>query len=236
VAGVTPEDGRLIRLYPVPYRALRPDQRFDRFDVIEAKVWKAEGDPRPESYKLEPESVRIVQRGDRLKPDQKLAIWQPQAAATLDALREANRAERVSLGIVLPEPDSIRFLVRKSDKDSEEDRELTQSLMFQQNLFGQASLKPLKAPEYSFFYRFRSGNAQSEMKIHDWEVQATYLSYTRRYGKDALDVMRQEYEVNMPANNLHFIMGTMMRHPAQFIIIGLLRSSVSPEALTGSLF
>jgi len=39
------------------------------------------------------------------------------------------------------------------------------------------------------------------------------------------------YRERIPTRNLHFIMGTMKAHPQTFIIIGLLRSLVSPDDL-----
>lgn len=67
------------------------------------------------------------------------------------------------------------------------------------------------------------------MKLHDWEVQAAYFSDKRRYRDRALDVLTEEYEQRITAQNLHLVMGTMQAHPRQFIIIGLLRSPVSLE-------
>jgi hypothetical protein len=50
--------------------------------------------------------------------------------------------------------------------------------------------------------------------------------------------MTQAYGQNIPARNLHFIMGTMAKRPWQFILIGLLRSGIDPEELgkQGDLF
>lgn len=38
-AGVS-DSGELLRIYPIPYRHLRQDQQFDRFDLIEALLWR----------------------------------------------------------------------------------------------------------------------------------------------------------------------------------------------------
>jgi hypothetical protein len=64
-------------------------------------------------------------------------------------------------------------------------------------------------------------------------VQAAYLAYQRRYRtkEKALEMMTQEYGQNIPTRNLHFIMGTMAKRRWQFILIGLLRSTLDPEEL-----
>ena len=68
--------------------------------------------------------------------------------------------------------------------------------------------------------------------IHDWEVQEAYRQYKRKYGAEALDYLKHEYSENMPKRNLHFIMGTIAAHPRNFIIIGLLRSTIDPNDAT----
>lgn len=83
--------------------------------------------------------------------------------------------------------------------------------------------------EYEFSYKFTCAGIAHDMKIHDWEVQAAFFGYQRKYGSQTLEVLKHEYESNMPARNLHLVMGTMKAHPRQFIIIGLLRSGTSPD-------
>src|SRR5438128_2318195 len=53
------EKGEWLRLFPVPWRFLPQDQRFRRYQWIEVAVSKA-SDPRPESYKLKSDSIKIV--------------------------------------------------------------------------------------------------------------------------------------------------------------------------------
>lgn len=53
------EKGEWIRLFPIPYRFLDYDQRFKKYQWIEVEVTKA-SDPRPESYKLNSDSIRII--------------------------------------------------------------------------------------------------------------------------------------------------------------------------------
>jgi hypothetical protein len=46
------------------------------------------------------------------------------------------------------------------------------------------------------------------------------------------------FVVVVPGQNLHFILGTMKAHPNTFIVIGLLRSPLSPQDIErqGQLF
>jgi hypothetical protein len=218
-AGVTEDGKQFLRLYPIPYRRLRPEQRFERYDLCEMTVWRDTKDFRLESHKVDPDSIRIIRKGKYLKDEQKPKLWLPFVAESLDKLKQDNVAFERSLGIVRPNKQSVKFFWKQSRTEIAEDKSIYQ----QMSLYYDKPLKPL-VTDYSFGYRFISGKTQHEMKIHDWEVQATYHKYRRRYGDDVLNRMSETY--NEKFNNLHFIMGTMKAHPRQFIIVGLLRTSV----------
>jgi len=96
----------------------------------------------------------------------------------------------------------------------------------------------LENPEYAFVYRYTSAGHRHEHMIHDWEVQEAHRQYKRRYGEAALEHLKRMYGEIIPADNLHFIMGTMAAHPRTFIVIGLLRSGLDPAELAkqGTLF
>ena len=222
-AGVT-EDGRLLRLYPIPYRRLKKEQQFQRFDWVEMDITK-DSDHRPESYKVLPDSIRIVQLSSALKPEQKVRLWKPFIADSLQALKEENVKTGRSLGIVKPDPDSVKFSAKPIREASAEDQALTNNLYRQASLLDTEPLKELHKPEFTFEYRFTSAGHTHEMKIHDWEVAAAYYQYKKRYGDKTLEMLSNEYGSNIPRQNLHIILGTMKAHPRQFIIIGLLRTT-----------
>ena len=54
------DDQKWMRLFPVPYRFLDPDKRFRKYQWIDVSVTRASNDPRPESFKLNEQSIRII--------------------------------------------------------------------------------------------------------------------------------------------------------------------------------
>ena len=58
-AGIT-SDGEWIRLFPVPYRFLESDKRFAKYQEIECLIHKAKTDSRPESHRVNVESIKIL--------------------------------------------------------------------------------------------------------------------------------------------------------------------------------
>ncbi len=145
----------------------------------------------------------------------------------LVTLQEEQRGSGRSLGVVRPDPDSIRFKADPIAGAPPEDREGIQTIYKLQQSLLEEPLKKLPAPEYIFRYQFTSDGKQHTMQLHDWEVEATYHQYRRKYGspEKALEMMVDFYERRAPDRNLHLIMGTMQKRPWQFIIIGVLRTT-----------
>lgn len=236
-AGIT-EDGRaLLRLYPIRYRRLPEGDQFGRFDLVEMITTKASSDTRPESYRVDEGSIRLIQRGG-ISDEAKVKLWRPFVVASIGALIEENKTNGRSIGIVRPEPESIKFIVREAKDSNTEEQEVADMVFRGQVSFLENPLRPLEKPKYSFSYQFICASPERctcaknphTHQIHDWEVQAAYFNYILKYKAEAeaLAKIREAYQVIIPRRNLHFIMGTMASHPRTFIVIGLLRSTVDP--------
>ncbi len=232
-AGIT-EQSRLIRLFPITYRRLAPADQFDRFDLIEATLTKASSDPRPESFRVDHDSIHVIERGSKLSDESKVQLWQPQVVPSLEALLKENRATERSLGIIQPDAGSLQFFHRAAKANERQDVSGMQASLFEK------PLRTLTPPEFVFGYKYTSAARPHTHTLQDWEVQAAYLAYLRRYStrEEALRMLEQEYGERIPTRHPHFIMGTMKLHPRTFILIGLLRTGVDPEELAkqGSLF
>ena len=220
-AGVT-DAGKLIRLYPIRYRRLGKEAKFERYDYIEVQGERPIDDYRPESFHVDEDSIRVLRSAAQTDPRTRASIWLNAVSPSLEALKLANEQNRTSLGIVKPDPESVRFSWKEASGSEEQDREIAAALQYQTSLI-EAPLKPLEPPEYAFTYQYTSGERKSKGQIHDWEVQAAYRAYRARYGDEALNMLKRAYQDQMVKQNLHLFLGTMKAHPKQFIIVGLLR-------------
>ena len=70
VAGIN-ANGEMRRLFPVPFRLLEDDQQFSKWQWIDARVEKARGDHRPESFRID---VGTLACGEKVSTH---AEWQP---------------------------------------------------------------------------------------------------------------------------------------------------------------
>lgn len=53
------DDNQWVRMFPVPSRLMEHDKRFSKWQWIDVSLLKAPSDSRPESYKLNPDSIII---------------------------------------------------------------------------------------------------------------------------------------------------------------------------------
>src|SRR3990172_5580350 len=62
-AGVL-EDGRWIRIYPIPFRSLPSETKFEKYEWIEADLVRNKSDFRPQSYipKSDASHIRILSK------------------------------------------------------------------------------------------------------------------------------------------------------------------------------
>jgi hypothetical protein len=173
------------------------------------------------------ESIRVIERGGKLSDESKVKLWQPHIAPSLEALQQESKATGRSLGIIEPDAGSLEFFHRAAKADEQEDARGMQASLFEK------PLRPLTPPEFVFGYKYTSAGRPHTNTLQDWEVQAAYLAYLKRYGtrEEALRMLAEEYGARIPTRHPHFIMGTMKLHPRTFILIGLLRTGVDPGDL-----
>jgi len=224
VAAITDEPRpRFVRLYPIRYRDLPQHKRFERFDLVSLRMWRDSSDFRPESHKVDEDSIEIVESGKRLNSENRFRVWRPFIFDNFRGLKARNVDSKVSLGIIRPDEGSLEFLYYPESDDSDDDRAISVSLNEQMNLL-QPDLEPIARPEWSFKYRFTSGGERSTITIQDWEIQAALHNFRKMYGRqEGFNRLVETYSKVIPEQAPHFIMGTIKRHPHIFTMIGVLR-------------
>ena len=80
------EDGKWVRIFPVPFRSYDEYERYSKYQWIECSLYKAEKDHRPESFHLD-ESVPIVLGETVPTSDQ----WELRRRAILDKVKVFTR-------------------------------------------------------------------------------------------------------------------------------------------------
>ncbi len=222
-AAVT-DDGQWLRLYPVPYRFLDHDKRFAKYQWIEVGVTKTTSDARLESYTPSIQSIKII--SDTLPTanewQARKEIVEPLRSRSLCQLqRERDAHNHPTLGFFRPK--IIKRLRITPASPTWTQGQL--NMLRHGNLFEQQPQEELEKIPYDFHYLFDcDDDACKGHALHctDWEMGQAWRRWSRDYGDEWEAKFRQRFEKEMiERNDTHFYVGTVHRHPKNWIIIGL---------------
>ncbi|MFY7837707.1 MAG: hypothetical protein ACOVQ0_15645 [Novosphingobium sp.] len=226
------ESGKFIRLFPVPFRLVRDEQQFKKWQWIAARIEKAKGDHRTESHKIYVDTIDCSQ-----KPISTHARWADRRVALngvsvfndFAALESDRKSSGTTIGLLKPSSIISLDITPERPDWTDEERKKLEANERQIGLFDAAdeqNLAQLRKIPFSFHYRYTCtiGGTTNEYrhKIVDWEAGALYWKCVRRHGDNWEIPFRQKLEEALPAADLHFLMGTIHRFPDQWLIISLI--------------
>ena len=222
-------------MYPITFRRLA-DKKFAKYQVITCAVGRPRGDNRPESLRVDQDTIELVggpmPAGDRGWLKRMAAL--PPPSSSLEQIQDAQRRDGTSLGMFRPK--EIKRLVRRKAKPWNERQ---RAALLQQRLgLGAAELAELADLEqipWSFAYEFTCNDDRCtghELGILDWEVGESYRQWSRQYGDRWEEKLRERYEVELPARDLHFVVGNLAKRRHIFEIVGLVRPP-RPKVIDG---
>ena len=238
------ENGSPVRLYPIPFRYLSGEDRFEKYQWVTARLLRNPSDARPESYRVQPDSLQCGEKipttkdewGKRAEILFKNSNWQ---FNNVDDLLVSQRQHKTSLGVITPK-EIVNVEVTKRSKDDEKDfaekfeqlklnNELSQA---QLDLFEQSTPAEMKHLDFvSSRIRIKWLCASTtcnghQMQILDWEVG----ELQRKQGDDAA-CEKVKAICDLKQYALKFFLGNLAQHPTAFTIVGLWYPKRQPDRL-----
>lgn len=251
-AGIT-DEGEWIRIYPVPFRFLKDEGQYSKYQWVDINLKKAKKDFRPESYSpadTSLEDMNIIETVDTSKK------WRRRKQLVLDdgpkiytsitdLIEDSKDPKNVSLATFKP--------TTITDFEIEEEREWSEGLrknLQQHDLFdergGRGNKDVVQKLPYKFYYKLEDENGQSSrMMIEDWEIGALYWNCLNRADGNeniALQKVREKYfDTFTEKNDIHLFLGTTLQYHRRrmnnpFVIIGVFYPPKDPEGNQRSLF
>ncbi len=216
VAGVrldTPQP-RFIRLYPVPFRWMATEQRFRKYDVINVDLIPPVNDLRPESSRLNIDTVR--REGAPIRnPRARGAILERLIGSTMCELRAGvvQNMNATSLGLVRVRK-LKRVIVEPGQPWTPAQQTRIDRALQQESLFGDATPAELRPPRFVAKYDYLcetpdcSGHKQ---RILDWELTAFQLRLGNMSEVDAAESIRRRFhdEVCSDEKRVNFFVGNI---------------------------
>jgi hypothetical protein len=224
VAGVLLENPpSWIRIYPVPFRDLPYDQQFKKYHIIEAGIKKNTADFRPESYKVNFDSLKIIEEiGRERNWERRKQFLLPLVDFSMCKIQKEREDTHKSLGIFKPAMVED-FIIEPGEKEwSKADR----NLLSQSKLFGNDNNILEKIP-YKFKIKYKcfdlncNGHNQG---IIDWETAQLYRNLKVKYHQPTLiEKLKSKYldDVFNSNKDFHFVVGNSLKGPKAFSIISV---------------
>ncbi|MEM9079771.1 MAG: hypothetical protein AAGC74_03660 [Verrucomicrobiota bacterium] len=222
--------------YPVPFRRLEEYQKFEKYRIVEAQVIRNKKDPRPESHKIDFESLALTETklstADFWRERRR---WVLSRGVVHDDLTEliaaANERNELSLATFKPtkllhfkaEPESPDWDAKKVG--------ILQEASKQGDLFPAWQPKELtkfvdKLP-WKFSYQIEDSKGRTSwMMIEDWEIGALYWNCIRDGSspEESVGKVAAKYWDNFSTKDLHLFLGTTRewhgRGKNPFVVIG----------------
>jgi hypothetical protein len=225
-AGVDIETGRWVRMYPITFRQMA-ERQFAKYQLIECTATLPRGDKRPESLRINQDSIRIV--GEPLPSGpagwrRRMALLPP-PARSLEEIREAQAADGTSLGMFRPKQVE-RLVIEKAEPWTTRQ----QTYLRQQRLgLGEEvarAMQELERVPWTFSYRFTCSDERCtshELQIQDWEIGQSFRRWSRTDPDRWEEMIRQRYERELPDRDLYLVVGNLAKRHQTFVIIGLVR-------------
>jgi len=214
------EDGSWVRIYPVPFRKLDYQNRYQKWQWIEIDLVKNTSDFRPESFRpanIEKE-IRLLDKvdtkGDWIKRKDLISnqIW-----TNMSDLIASKKENGTSLAVLKPKtikgflckpcerewnPQKMKVIIANQSQGSLFDEEDTRMVF-----------KVVKKLPFEFSYVFTTDDGvERTLMIEDWELGALYWNCLVTSKGNEVEACRKvkekyfDYMVN--ERDLHFFMGT----------------------------
>jgi len=227
VVGICKDRG-FVRIYPIPFRKLEDEKQFAKYETVRLQVQDPRNDPRPNTFRPQVESIRVVEQPLTTKDNWRLRKeWvMPLVSTSMCEIQREQERSGLSMGFFKP---AEVIDVTQEEEDQKEWSAKDLAKLEQKDFFMTKENKPLEKLPYKWRYRYRcsdpdcTGHHQS---IIDWELGQLYRTLKRKGLTDPKEIhekIREKFlhEICAPDRDVHFFTGNMLKHPKDFLILGV---------------
>ena len=238
-AGIT-EEGKWIRIYPLPFRKINRENRFKKYEWIELELRRNTNDFRPESYR--PINYQEIKTIGEIKPDgdtwdERRKIVLRKVYTNLEQLIAEAKDKNICTSLATFKPKKILdFTYEKTDREwGTKQIQYLESEKQQANLFESEEEDEIENFEvvdkvpYKFKFKFMDDTGKtSNLMIEDWEIGMLYWNCLKTHnGNEQLaceDVKKKYFDDFAKTKDYYFFLcNTKLNHYVShnpFVIIG----------------
>ena len=217
------EQGDWLRLHPIRYRYLSPEQQFQKYQWVELQVTKT-NDGRRESYSPKNDTIKIISQPLDTSHEwqaRKDIVFPLQSHCLCCLVKERNEKGFPTLGFFRPK--TIEGLAIKAGSANWTQAQL--AILRQEHMFEKKPAQELEKIPFNFRYLFKCDHETCNghrLFCSDWEMGESFRKWKALYGDKWESKFRKRYEFEMIQKfDTHFYVGTVAKYPATWIIVGL---------------
>ncbi len=222
--GILADTKKLVRLYPIAYRYLRGSKKFGKYQWVTAMIAKNEKDTRPESFKINNNSIRL---GSKLPSRDKWMerrqwILSPQNTFdSLEHLHRENEINQISMGLIKPKKIENLIITRKNKRELAEAEVKKNFIMNQCDMFLEKyDLEILPEKFLLHFFCDDASCGGHKISILDWEICELYRKTRDQSAWKQKLRKKIVNEIFGENNDTYLIMGNMASRHHVFCILG----------------
>lgn len=212
-----------VRLFPIQFRDLEFSKQFQKYQVIHLRAKRHSGDPRPESYRPDTDSMEVGSKvGTSQAWRERRSLVEPLMLSSMCELLRRQKVDGTSLGVFRP-AEVIEFTVEEGSESWDPSK---QAVINQPSLLLPTKTGLEKIP-YTFRYRYRCSDASCpshHQSIIDWELAQAYRKWRKEYGAaEVLDRLKARWldEMCGDSKDTAFFAGNMHQHQESFLVLGV---------------
>lgn len=226
---------KMVRLHPVPLRYLDGSHRFHAFQWIRVRTRPLENDPRPESLRIDPNSIELGEKISDHRVRRRYLENSPHLCRSVEDLMARQKTYGTSLGIVIPQRIDGVDIRSKGPKARREWEKKKKLMLSQGNLLGE-ELKNLDFPDLKLGVRWQCDDATC--KGHNMGLLQWGIHELARKLRDDADRTAKLYEamkrnLDQTEKEVFLVLGNFR---AKLYNFGLVDSFSAPRRNEGPLF
>lgn len=218
-----------MRLYPIPYRHLNKEQKFHKYQWIEADILRDTRDPRPESHKLAGTLTPLTCLGTSKQWDERKSVVLKHVYTDLASLIAEARDVTTFTSLATFKP--ARIIGFSIERDNHRSDAKKKRKALEKQLSKEQARHLAEHVPYKFYYTFvDKAGKRSRLQILDWEIYQLCRKLIRKYGRRKAVIyqhLREKY-FNEFTNEreIHLFLGTnkywhIRRSTNPFMIVGV---------------
>lgn len=243
-AGFT-EDGKFIRIYPVPFRKKAYDQQYKKYEWIELDLVKNKGDFRPESfrpYSIDSQIKRLNFIDTSGNWEERKKIVLNKVYYNLNTLISEAQDKSICTSLAVFKPKIIKdFIVEEVEREWDLKKIAKLKAQREQGNLFEHPENPFEVVDklpYKFRYVLEDEDGkESRMMIEDWEIGALYWNLIKKYegneAKAVADVRKKYFDDFALTKDLYLFLGTSQLHHYvshnPFMIIGTFHPKIQVQ-------